>query len=258
MLEFEHVSLTRTNPGGDVPVLTDVSFSAAPGEVFAILGPSGSGKSTLLRLACRLDDPDEGRILLAGRDIRELDVLALRRRVGFLSQEPLLFGETVLENLLFAADPAAAEPHLDDPGAWLETVGLPRDFLSRPPDSLSVGQRQRVALARALIPGPEVLLLDEPTSALDPQAATGILRLIREKRGQTPFSRNPDTAIQPGASRKRGLTPFFVSHAVAHAREVADRVLVLKDGRILEQGGPEIFDRPEHEDTRAFFAGEEE
>jgi len=237
MLEFEHVSLTRTNPTGDVPVLTDVSFSASPGEILAILGPSGSGKSTLLRLACRLDDPDEGRILLAGRDIRELDVLALRRRVGFLSQEPLLFGETVLENLLFAADPAATQPHLDDPGAWLEAVGLPRDFLSLPPDALSVGQRQRVALARALIPGPEVLLLDEPTSALDPQAATGILRLIREQTG---------------------LTPFFVSHAVAHAREVADRVLVLKNGRILEQGGPEIFDSPACEYTRAFFAGEEE
>jgi UDP-glucose/iron transport system ATP-binding protein len=240
MLEFEHVSLTRRNAGEEVPVLRDVSFWTPPGKVFAILGPSGSGKSTLLRLACRLDDPDEGRVLLGGKSVREMDVLALRRRVGFVFQEPILFGKSVEENLRFAVDPAAAEPVLEDPASWLEMVGLPSELLSRPPDALSVGQRQRVALARALIPGPEVLLLDEPTSALDPQAATGILRVIRELRD------------------KRQLSVIFVSHVIAHAREVADRVLVLKDGKILEEGGTDLFLSPTLEDTRAFFAGEEQ
>lgn len=240
MLEFEHLSLTKSGPDGEIPILRDVSFKASTGEVFAILGPSGSGKSTLLRLACRLDDPDEGRIRLDGRDIREMDVLALRRRVGLVFQEPLLFGTTVEENLLFAADPAAAPPELADPGAWLEAVGLSRELLSRAPEALSVGQRQRVAFARALIPEPKVLLLDEPTSALDPQASTGILRLIRELR------------------QERNLTVVFVSHAMAHAKEVADEVLVLKNGRVLERGTRDIFDHPRLEDTRAFFAGEEE
>ncbi len=240
MLEFEHVSLTKSGPDGDVPILRDVSFRAKVGEVFTILGPSGSGKSTLLRLACRLDDPGDGLILLDDHDIREMDVLVLRRQVGLVFQEPLLFGATVEENLRFAADPEATAPHLEDPGAWLERVGLDRELLSRAPDALSVGQRQRVAFARTLIPGPSVLLLDEPTSALDPQASAGLLRLIRELRDE------------------RNLTVIFVSHAMAQAREVADQVLVLKDGRVLERGGPEIFESPELEDTRAFFAGEEE
>ena len=103
-----------------------------------------------------------------------------------------------------------------------------------------MGQRQRVALARALVPGPEVLLLDEPTSALDPQATTGILRLVRDLRDRL------DLAV------------IFVTHIVPHAREVADRVLVLKDGRVLEEGDAGLFAAPRRDETRAFLAGEEE
>lgn len=232
MLTFENVSLDRSTGR----VLDDVSFDVPKGSIFTVLGPSGAGKSTLLRLACRLEDPTEGAILLQGRDIRDGDVLALRRRVGFLAQEPVLFGANVRENLEFAAEPAT----LDDGAARLEQVGLPRDFLARATDELSVGQRQRVALARALVPGPEVLLLDEATSALDPEAAAGILKLVRDLRDRL------------------GLTVVFVTHTVAQARRVADRVLVIENGRVLETGDPSIFDEPAEERTRAFFAAEEE
>jgi putative ABC transport system ATP-binding protein len=240
MLAFEGVGLTRCNADGDVPVLRDVDFEVPRGKVFTILGPSGSGKSTLLRLACRLEDPDRGRILLDGRDVRETDVLALRRRVGFLAQEPTLFGASVEENLRFAADPSGRAGRDRDWGASLRQVGLPEAFLSRAPDALSLGQRQRVALARALLAGPEVLLLDEPTSALDPQATSGILGLVRELRDRL------------------DLTIVFVTHIVEHARAVADRALFLKDGAVLEQGGPEVLVTPQREETRAFLAGEEE
>jgi putative ABC transport system ATP-binding protein len=236
MIEFRGVGMAR----GGVSILRDVSFRAAAGEVFAVLGPSGAGKSSLLRLACRLEDPDSGTILLAGADVRSLDVLSLRRRVSILFQEPVLFGRTVREDLEFAADPLGRVRSLDDGGSHLERVGLPAEFLDREPDSLSVGQRQRVALARALVPGPEVLLLDEPTSALDPQATSGILRLIRELRDRS------DLAV------------VFVAHVVAHAREVADRVLVLKDGEVLEAGDAGLLDAPDRAETRAFLEGEEE
>jgi len=220
-------------------ILDRVSFEVPAGSIFTVLGPSGAGKSTLLRLACRLSDPDDGEILLDDKDIRETDVLALRRRVGFLSQEPVLFGGSVRENLDFAADPAGRTT-LADAGERLEQVGLPADFVDRGPDQLSVGQRQRVALARALVPRPEVLLLDEPTSALDPQAAAGILRLVRELRD------------------RMNLTFLFVTHTVAQARRVADRVLVIADGRVVETGGPEVLTDPAEPATRALIAAEEE
>jgi putative ABC transport system ATP-binding protein len=240
MLTFDHVSLTRRHDDRDLHVLRDLTFKAEPATVFAILGPSGAGKSTILRLACRLEDPDDGRILLGDADTRALDVLALRRRIGFLFQAPVLFGESVEENLRFAADPNRdATPDLDS-ASFLKRVGLSSELLTRPPDALSVGQRQRVALARALVPKPEVLLLDEPTSALDPQAATGIRRLIAGLRDDL------------------GLTIVMVTHTVAEARAVADRVLILRDGAVLEQGGPDLLDAPQRPETRAFLAGEEE
>ncbi len=236
MLAYEGVGVTR---GGSV-ILRDLTFRVPRGSVTSVLGPSGAGKTTLLRLACRLSDPDEGRILLAGRDLRELEVLSLRRRVGLLFQEPVLFGKTVRDDLEFAADPRGEGVPLEDPGARLREVGLDPGFLDREPATLSVGQRQRVALARALVPGPEVLLLDEPTSALDPQATAGILRLVRDLRDRL------------------DLTVVFVTHVVAHAREVADRVVVLKEGRVLEEGGAELFEHPATEQVRAFLAGEEQ
>jgi len=235
VLTFREVTLRM----GDDLILDRVSFEVPPGSIFTILGPSGAGKSTLLRMACRLFDPDAGEIRLDGRDIRENDVLALRRRVGFLSQEPVLFGASVRENLEFAADPEGRTP-LPDAGERLERVGLPAEFADRAPDQLSVGQRQRVALARALVPEPEVLLLDEATSALDPQSAAGILKLVRELRD------------------RMNLTILFVTHTVAQARRVADRVLVLADGRVVETGGPEVFDDPACAATRALIAAEEE
>lgn len=240
MLRYEKVSLTRRNPEGEVPVLREVSFEVPRGEIFAVLGPSGSGKSTLLRLACRLEDPASGRILLGDSDVRDLDVLRLRRRVGILFQEPALFGETVGGNLRFAADAAGRNVAEAAFSECLEQVGLPPELLARAPQALSLGQKQRVALARALVPGPEVLLLDEPTSALDPQATTGILRVVRDLRDRL------------------GLTIVFVTHIVAHAKEVADRALFLKDGAVLEEGGPEVLVDPGREETRAFLAGEEE
>lgn len=235
MLTFTDVTLRR----GDTLILDRISFEVPAGSIFTILGPSGAGKSTLLRMACRLFDPDSGEIRIGDRSIRESDVLALRRRVGFLSQEPVLFGGNVRENLDFAADPEGGAT-LADVGERLEQVGLPADFADRAPDQLSVGQRQRVALARALVPKPEVLLLDEATSALDPQSAAGILKLVRDLRDRLK------------------LTIVFVTHTVAQARRVADHVLVIAGGRVVETGGPEVFDDPACEATRALIAAEEE
>jgi putative ABC transport system ATP-binding protein len=235
VLTFTDVTLRR----GDTLILDRISFEVPAGSIFTILGPSGAGKSTLLRMACRLFDPDSGEIRIGDRSIREVDVLALRRRVGFLSQEPVLFGGNVRENLDFAAGPEGGAT-LADVGERLEQVGLPADFADRAPDQLSVGQRQRVALARALVPKPEVLLLDEATSALDPQSAAGILKLVRDLRDRLK------------------LTIVFVTHTVAQARRVADHVLVIAGGRVVETGGPGVFDDPACEATRALVAAEEE
>jgi putative ABC transport system ATP-binding protein len=163
-----------------------------------MVGSSGSGKSTLLRLLNRLDDPDSGEVLLDGRDVRDYDVLALRRRVQLVGQVPVPFPGTVVDNV--------GEEYEE----LLPRVGLPLALAGRPADVLSVGEAQRMCLARALALHPDCLLLDEPTSALDTASKAGIERLVRSLADD-------------------GLTVVMVTHDPRQAAELADRVLEVRN-----------------------------
>ena len=194
-------------------IIDHVTATIAPGRCTALFCPSGAGKSTLLRLFNRLDDPSSGTMLLDGAPLDSLDVLALRRRVGLVGQRPVLVTATVPEELRVGA------PALTDAEALglLKRVGLGAEFYDRPTEGLSGGEGQRVCLARTLAVGPEVLLLDEPTSALDPEAATAVEETLCGLLGG-------------------GLTAILVSHSAAQVRRMADDVLVLRKGRLVESG----------------------
>jgi putative ABC transport system ATP-binding protein len=185
--------------GDDGPIVHEFSARIAQVGLTAMVGPSGAGKSTLLRLLNRLDDPDAGDVLYDGKDVREYDVLELRRRVQHVGQVPVTFPGTVAENL------AMANPS-DDAAALLERVGLSPALVERQADVLSVGEAQRLSLARALACRPDSLLLDEPTSALDTASKGGIEQLIR--------------SLADG-----GLTVVLVTHDPRQAAELADAVI---------------------------------
>lgn len=199
LFEVENVSLAR----GGRPVLA--GFSARlPEGASCVAGPSGSGKSTLLRLLNRLAEPDSGRVLLRGQDVRESDPRELRQRVCLVPQLPALVEGTVADNLAFAARFAGREA---DPGKLLPLAGLDAAYGDRDATRLSVGEQQRVMLARALALEPEVLLLDEPTSALDESARDA----VEEALG--------------GLRRRSGLSLVVVTHDPAQAERLADYVI---------------------------------
>ena len=180
--------------GDDGPIVEGFSARIPADGLTAIVGPSGSGKTTLLRLLNRLDDTDAGSVLLDGRDVRDYDVLDLRRRVQLVGQVPVPFAGTVADNV---------------GEGWeeqMERVGLAAVMGARPADVLSVGEAQRMCLARALARRPEALVLDEPTSALDTASKAGVERLVR--------------ALADG-----GLTVVMVTHDPRQATELADRVV---------------------------------
>ena len=181
--------------GDEGPIVDGFSARVPRDGLTVIVGPSGAGKTTLLRLLNRLDDPDGGRVLYDGKDVRDYDVLELRRRVQLVGQLPVTFPGTVAENL----------DH-DDAPALLARVGLAAALVGREADRLSVGEAQRLALARSLGRDPEVLALDEPTSALDSASKGGIERLVRELADS-------------------GLTVVMVTHEPRHAAELADHVI---------------------------------
>lgn len=205
-------------------ILTDVSFHVPSGQILAIIGPSGSGKSSLLRLVNRLDEPTAGDILLAGSPYRSLAVTELRRLVGMVFQAPALFDGTVADNIAYG--PRLRGATRAEQRAQAETclarVGLEPDLLDRDSATLSGGQQQRVAFARALANDPAVLLLDEVTSALDPASSAHIEALILS------------------LSRGEGLTILLVTHDLGLARRVADQVLVLAGGRVVEGGAAHV------------------
>ena len=209
--------------GRGAPLLDDVSIEVAPGEVLAVVGPSGSGKSTLTELLLRLIDPDQGRVLLDGRDLREVPLREIRRHIALVDQEPFLFHASLLENLRYASPEATDE----DLAAAVCAAGL-EAFIAELPEgyatqvgeggrALSAGERQRIAIARAFLAAPAVLVLDEPTASLDPsmtrQVMTGYEALMR------------------------GRTTVIVSHRLELARQ-ADRVVVLDGANVVEQGTP--------------------
>src|SRR3954470_7089052 len=216
---------------GSLRVLDGVSLSVRRGEVAAVIGPSGGGKSTLLRCINGLEQFEEGEVqvddvmLRPGAALREMagTLRELRRRVGFVFQQFHLFPHmSVLDNVLsgpmFALNRnrAEAEPEARQ---LLERVGLGEKLAARP-EQLSGGQQQRVAIARALAMKPEVILFDEPTSALDPRMVGEVLRVIRELAD-------------------RGMTMIVVTHEIGFARDLADRVVVMMDGTVVEQGRPQ-------------------
>lgn len=226
---------------GDLEVLKGISETIKEQEVVCVIGPSGSGKSTFLRCLNLLEEPSSGEILLDGKKINDpsVNIDEIREKLGMVFQGFNLFPHmTVLDNLTLAPikvkgmDKASAEQKAH---RLLETVGL-ADKADKYPSSLSGGQKQRVAIARALAMDPEIMLFDEPTSALDPEMVGEVLNVMKD------LARN-------------GMTMVIVTHEMGFAREVADRVLFIEEGIVLEQGTPaELFGNPQHERTRSFLS----
>jgi polar amino acid transport system ATP-binding protein len=226
---------------GRLEVLRDVSCAVAEGEVVCIIGPSGSGKSTLLRCMNGLEDASSGQVFVHGVAVhdRATDLDTVRREVGMVFQRFNLFPhKTVLENITLAPGLlrglTAAEAR-ERAEALLAKVGVleKRDAW---PNQLSGGQQQRVAIARALAMQPKIMLFDEPTSSLDPEMVGEVL------------------AVMQGLAEE-GMTMAVVTHEMGFARRVADRVLFLDEGRLLESGSPaEVFEQPRHERTRQFLS----
>ncbi len=225
---------------GSLEVLKDVSLHVDKGEVVAIIGPSGSGKSTLLRSINLLERPTSGEIIVDGISVtdKKTSPAALRQKVGMVFQHFNLFSHmTVMKNMTYAPVKtkrlSKAEAQEKAMGL-LERVGM-SDKATVYPATLSGGQKQRVAIARALAMDPEVILFDEPTSALDPEMVTEVLEVIKELA---------DT----------GITMLLVTHEMGFAREVADRIIFMDDGVILEDAAPEeFFSNPKTARARDFL-----
>ncbi|MFF7355555.1 amino acid ABC transporter ATP-binding protein [Streptomyces filipinensis] len=235
---------------GALDVLKGIDLTVRAGEVTVVLGPSGSGKSTLLRTINHLEKADRGEISVDGSlmgyrragdklyELPERAVLRQRTRIGFVFQNFHLFPHlTALDNVVEAPVSALRRPRKEAVAVarrLLERVGL-GDKADAYPRQLSGGQQQRVAIARALALEPKLLLFDEPTSALDPELVGEVLDVIRDLA-------------------ERGTTMIVVTHEIAFAREVADTVVFMADGRIVEQGPPgEVLGAPREERTRAFL-----
>ena len=240
MITVKHLSKVFENAGKPVPVLKDVNCEISKGEVISIIGPSGTGKSTLLRCLNRLEEPTGGQIEIDGEDIlaRKADVNKLRRKMGMVFQNFNLFPHlTILDNItlcprtLLGEDKSQAE---DRALELLQMVGL-REKAGSLPGELSGGQKQRVAIARCLAMNPEIILFDEPTSALDPETIQEVL----------------DVMIKLA---KENITMVVVTHEMGFARQVADRVIFMEDGQIIESGTPEhFFNNPESDRVKQFL-----
>ena len=232
-------NLTKTF-GGSVHALNGVSTDIKKGEVVCVIGPSGSGKSTFLRCLNRLEDPTDGRIIFAGEDLMDpkTDIDMHRQKMGMVFQRFNLFPhKTVLENVMLApmhvkkVSREKAEKTAKD---LIAKVGL-ADKLDEYPARLSGGQQQRVAIARALAMEPKMMLFDEPTSALDPELVGEVLNVMKDLANQ-------------------GMTMICVTHEMGFAREVADKVVFMAKGMILEEGTPEeIFTNPKTPEARQFL-----
>lgn len=225
---------------GDLEVLRDVNLDIMPGEVVTIIGASGSGKSTLLRCINLLETPDAGHVWFQGSDLTadHVDVNKLREDIGMVFQGFNLFNNMdVLDNCTLAPvtlKKATKQEAEQTAMHHLESVGL-ADFAHAAVAKLSGGQKQRVAIARALCMNPKIMLFDEPTSALDPEIVGEVLEVMRRLAAE-------------------GMTMVVVTHEMAFARTVSDRVVFMDKGVIAEQGAPaQIFGNPQHVRTREFL-----
>ncbi|MBA2530316.1 MAG: amino acid ABC transporter ATP-binding protein [Euzebyales bacterium] len=249
LLELRQV----TKRFGDLTVLDRVSLAVAPGEVVVVIGPSGSGKSTLLRCVNFLAPPDSGDVLFQGRRVeppppsrwnplagrqQNRELTRLRAQVGMVFQHFNVFPHlTARDNVALGLTRVAGLPRAQARAKALEhlaRVGL-RDKASEHPSRLSGGQKQRLAIARALALEPQLMLFDEVTSALDPELVGGVLAEMRKLA-------------------ESGMTMLVVTHEMRFAMDVADRVVFMDDGVIVEQGTPEHFRDPQHPRTRAFLS----
>ncbi|MCR5842536.1 MAG: amino acid ABC transporter ATP-binding protein [Oscillospiraceae bacterium] len=226
---------------GELQVLKGIDMEVRKGEVVCIIGASGSGKSTLLRCVNLLEEADAGSIWFDGQDLMDLrvDLNALRQKIGMVFQSFNLFNnKNVLDNCTLAPMTVKKIPKAqaeETAKRHLTAVGL-KDFIYADATRLSGGQKQRVAIARALCMEPEIMLFDEPTSALDPEIVGEVLDVMKELA-------------------REGMTMMVVTHEMAFAREVSDRVVFMDQGIILEQGSPaELFGSPKNERTRTFLS----
>lgn len=225
---------------GKNEVLKGINLNITKGEIVAILGPSGSGKSTLLRCLNLLEEPNGGEIIFNEENIlsKKCNINEVRQNIGMVFQNFNLFPNmTVLENIIVApmkVKKISKQEAIGDALNLLDRVGL-LDKQNAYPSQLSGGQKQRIAIARALAMKPDVMLFDEPTSALDPEMVKEVLDVMKELA-------------------KEGMTMAVVTHEMGFAREVANKVVFMDEGYILEEGKPkEIFDNPKHTRTKQFL-----
>lgn len=223
VIQLEGISKVFRSRSGAVTVLDDISLSVRRGEIFGIIGRSGAGKSTLVRCMNMLERPSSGRVVVAGQDmtaLNEKDLRAARHQIGMVFQHfNLLSSRTVYDNVALPLEIAGRDAnHIRATvGPLLDMVGL-ADKAGQYPAQLSGGQKQRVGIARALANDPAVLLCDEATSALDPETTQSILSLLKD------------------INSRLGLTIVLITHEMAVVKEIADRVVVLDRGHIVEQG----------------------
>jgi polar amino acid transport system ATP-binding protein len=240
VIEVKHIYKTFYAPH-KIEALVDVSETIKAGEVVVVIGPSGSGKSTFLRCLNQLETADKGHIFIDGVDIMhpKTDINKIRAEVGMVFQSFNLFPhKTVMENITLAqriVRKRSKQQSDEKAFALLEKVGI-KDKAAVFPDQLSGGQQQRVAIARALAMDPKVILFDEPTSALDPEMIGEVLDVMK-------------------ALAKEGMTMAVVTHEMGFAKEVADRVIFMDHGKIIEEDTPEhFFTNPTHDRTKLFLS----
>jgi len=237
MIEIDHVDKFF----GDFQALTDISVNVAAQEVVVVIGPSGSGKSTLIRCINRLEEHDAGRIVVDGtelsNDIRNIQ--EVRRETGMVFQGFNLFPHlSVIDNITLAPRKVRRMPKAKAEALGMELLEMVKipEQAKKYPGQLSGGQQQRVAIARALAMKPKVMLFDEPTSALDPEMINEVLDTMKDLA-------------------RSGMTMICVTHEMGFAREVADRVVFMADGQIVEVGTPEhFFHNPREERTKLFLS----
>lgn len=234
MKEIEFIDVTYKDL--DNTILDDINIKLPIGYIHTIIGPSGAGKSTLIKLINRLIDPTQGRILIDNKNIKEYDIIELRRKIGMVFQQPYLFDGTVSDNIKYG--PVLKGSKYVDLKHYLNIVGLDESYMDRKVDDLSGGEAQRISIARSLANEPDVLLLDEPTSALDPASTQVIEDLIIELKD------------------KLNLTFIWITHNMEQAKRVGDYTIFINNGSLIEYSKTmEFFLNPKSDISKLFIEG---